>query len=343
MCIVDSVGDRILSRVAPVTCPFSESRFAAIHYLHAARGAARGRWSTALWVWGRIAREFDDRAWNTPAQVFAAPLELYDGRQLSAADVTLELQRLGYGPVAGRVGPGLFRRNGSTIDVGRRAFVYDGESVPEQVLHIEFRNERIAALEDGARQRRADRAVRADADRQHFSDARRGPHHPRAGAGAGAADRVAEGGGGSALRHSPRHRCARDDARGSCQRSRRRHQPGRQHAHDAARAQLLPLQQADVHAQDPRGADVARARAAAQQRRDHARVRQRDLSRPGRRPCGARLRPREPVLFRQAADRARRARDRAVGRDRARAVVLRSAPQPRARACAAHARARADA
>jgi penicillin-binding protein 1B len=103
-----------------------------------------------LWVWGRIAREFDDRAWNTPARVFAAPLELYDGRQLTAADLTVELQRLGYGPVSGGVGPGLFRRSGNAIDVGRRAFVYDGESVPEQIVHIEFRNERISALEDGA-------------------------------------------------------------------------------------------------------------------------------------------------------------------------------------------------
>jgi penicillin-binding protein 1B len=104
-----------------------------------------------LWVWGRIAREFDDRAWNTPAQVFAAPLELYVGRQITAGELALELQRLGYGPVSGRVGPGLFRRAGNALDVGRRAFVYDGQSVAEQVLHIEFRNERISALEDGAR------------------------------------------------------------------------------------------------------------------------------------------------------------------------------------------------
>ncbi len=103
-----------------------------------------------LWVWARIAREFDDRAWNTPAQVFAAPLEVYDGRQLSAADMTVELRRLGYGPVRGAVGQGLFRRTGNTIDVGRRAFFYDGESVPEQLLHIEFRNERIDSLEDVA-------------------------------------------------------------------------------------------------------------------------------------------------------------------------------------------------
>jgi penicillin-binding protein 1B len=103
------------------------------------------------WVWGRIAREFDDRAWNMPARVFAAPLELYVGRQLDVGELVVELQRLGYGPVSGRVGPGLFRRDGNAIDVGRRAFVYDGEEVPARTLRIEFRGERIGVLTDGTR------------------------------------------------------------------------------------------------------------------------------------------------------------------------------------------------
>jgi penicillin-binding protein 1B len=103
------------------------------------------------WVWGRIAREFDDRAWHMPARVFAAPLQLYVGRQLTADELAVELQRLGYGPVSGRVGTGLFRRDRSAIDIGRRAFVYDGHSEPEQILRVEFRNERISSIADGAR------------------------------------------------------------------------------------------------------------------------------------------------------------------------------------------------
>src|SRR5690606_20942164 len=102
------------------------------------------------WVWGRIAREFDDRHWNVPAQVYAAPVELYPGRQLSADDLALELTRLGYGPVAGRIGPGFFRRDGGTIALGRRAFVYDGLEVPAQTLEVAFAGGRIRSLEDGA-------------------------------------------------------------------------------------------------------------------------------------------------------------------------------------------------
>jgi penicillin-binding protein 1B len=103
------------------------------------------------WVWWRITSEFDQRAWTVPAKVFAAPLDLYAGRQLSANALVDELRRLGYGPVAGALGPGLYRRTGDVVDVGRRAFFYDGATVPEQTLHVELRGARIVKLEDGER------------------------------------------------------------------------------------------------------------------------------------------------------------------------------------------------
>jgi penicillin-binding protein 1B len=119
--------------------------------LYAALAVPLAALAYGVWVWGRIAREFDDRAWNMPARVFAAPLELHVGRQLTASELALELQRLGYGPVSGRVATGLFRREGNTIEVGRRAFVYDGRAEPERSLRIEIRNDRIGSLTDGSR------------------------------------------------------------------------------------------------------------------------------------------------------------------------------------------------
>ena len=102
-----------------------------------------------LWVWHRITSEFDAREWRVPAQVYAAPLELYAGRRLAAGTIVEELRRLGYGPVAGAVGTGYYRRNGSTIELGRRAFDYEGEHVDAQTLHIELRGGRIAKVDDG--------------------------------------------------------------------------------------------------------------------------------------------------------------------------------------------------
>ena len=58
------------------------------------------------WVWWRITTEFDQRAWNVPAQVYAAPLDLYAGRGFRANTLVEELRRLGYGPVAGEQAPG---------------------------------------------------------------------------------------------------------------------------------------------------------------------------------------------------------------------------------------------
>ncbi|MBN1240087.1 MAG: penicillin-binding protein 1B [Gammaproteobacteria bacterium] len=103
----------------------------------------------AGWLMWRITTEFDDRAWDLPAQVYASPLELYEGRRLGIEDLQLELQRLGYGPVAGRLGPGFFRRDGGTISLWRRAFVYDGRPVPEQLLRVELAGGRVESLEDG--------------------------------------------------------------------------------------------------------------------------------------------------------------------------------------------------
>ncbi len=84
-------------------------------------------------------------------QVFAAPMELYAGRQLTAGEVTLELQRLAYGPVAGRVAGRAY--SAATAAQSKWAGVplfYDGESVSSQILQIQFRDERISALEDDA-------------------------------------------------------------------------------------------------------------------------------------------------------------------------------------------------
>ena len=167
------------------------------------------------WVWWRITREFDQRAWNMPAQVFAAPLELYAGRQLSANELVdgAAAARLRAG--VGRARPrALFRRTGNVVDVRRRAFVYDGATVPEQALHVEIRGTRISE----ARGRRA-HVHWAVAQLEPLLIGNIFPPHGedrldrRTGRGAAAADRDAQGRRGSAFRDAPRHRRARDDAR----------------------------------------------------------------------------------------------------------------------------------
>jgi penicillin-binding protein 1B len=97
-----------------------------------------------------VTSEFDARGWDRPAQVYAAPLEIYGGRKLSAADLTVELVRLGYRQVVGPMTPGTFRRDREVVEVARRAFAYEGAPVPGQTLRIRFANARIASIADAA-------------------------------------------------------------------------------------------------------------------------------------------------------------------------------------------------
>src|SRR5688572_32288972 len=53
--------------------------------------------------------EFEGRRWDIPAQVYAAPLELYTGRALSVEDLVAELKRLGYREDPRLIGPGTYR------------------------------------------------------------------------------------------------------------------------------------------------------------------------------------------------------------------------------------------
>jgi penicillin-binding protein 1B len=54
----------------------------------------------------QVTKQFEGRRWTLPAQVFAAPLEIYAGLQLSGAQLEEELQRLQYREVTRLERPG---------------------------------------------------------------------------------------------------------------------------------------------------------------------------------------------------------------------------------------------
>lgn len=69
----------------------------------------------------RVTSEFSARRWDRPAQVYAAPVELYGGRRLSADALATELRRLGYRETAGPLDSGRFRRDDDLIEVHTRS------------------------------------------------------------------------------------------------------------------------------------------------------------------------------------------------------------------------------
>lgn len=101
------------------------------------------------WLDRVVVRQFEGRRWTLPAQVFAAPLELYVGAPLGQSEIEHELQRLRYraGGDAGQTGT--FHVSGSQLSVQLRAARFADESRPAMSLDIRFGPQGIEALRDG--------------------------------------------------------------------------------------------------------------------------------------------------------------------------------------------------
>ena len=96
----------------------------------------------------KVTRQFEGRRWTLPAQVYAAPLELYAGLALSADDIEEELQRLQYREVTKLERPGTFRRQGARIEVALRGARFADETRPAQILAIDADSNAVVGLHD---------------------------------------------------------------------------------------------------------------------------------------------------------------------------------------------------
>ena len=98
-----------------------------------------------------VRTRFAGARWALPAQVYAAPLELYPGLRVDAAMLQRELGRLGYRHVSDAAGPGTFSVSGSTIDLVTRAFRFWDGAQPSSRLSVRFSGHSISEiLEPGA-------------------------------------------------------------------------------------------------------------------------------------------------------------------------------------------------
>lgn len=95
-----------------------------------------------------VTTQFEGRRWTVPAQIYAAPLELYAGLPLLQADMEHELQRLQYRRVDKLEHPGTYREQGSRMDIALRPAVFADESRPASILTIVQNAEGIEALRD---------------------------------------------------------------------------------------------------------------------------------------------------------------------------------------------------
>jgi penicillin-binding protein 1B len=96
----------------------------------------------------RITTQFEGRRWTLPARVYAQPMDLYVGQEISAERLAAELRRLGYLPVDAVGRPGTFQRRGDRLEVFVREFRFSDELQPAQRLRIGFQGRVIASMRD---------------------------------------------------------------------------------------------------------------------------------------------------------------------------------------------------
>ncbi len=95
-----------------------------------------------------ITETFEGRRWSVPAQVYAAPLEVYPGSDLTLAELTEELRRLGYTAHANLPAPGTYARRGASLDIYLRAFEFLEGPRASQRIRTTFDDRGITALTD---------------------------------------------------------------------------------------------------------------------------------------------------------------------------------------------------
>src|SRR5882672_1728595 len=81
---------------------------------------------------GDVRTRFAGVRWVLPAQVYAAPLEIYPGANLGLAQLRHELDRLGYRAGDELTGPGTYIAVKDSLRIDTRAFAFWDAAQPEQ-------------------------------------------------------------------------------------------------------------------------------------------------------------------------------------------------------------------
>ena len=102
-----------------------------------------------------VIRQFEDRRWDIPAGVYAAPLELYAGVPLDAPGLTASLDGLGFQQVVDVTRPGQYSVETDQVTLWTRAFRFWDRLDPAARYTVHFSDGRLRMLENADGQRTA--------------------------------------------------------------------------------------------------------------------------------------------------------------------------------------------
>jgi penicillin-binding protein 1B len=97
-----------------------------------------------------VTHRFEGLRWTLPAHVYAAPMDLYAGLDLSQPQLEHELLRLSYHRVADLEQPGTYRVTGERMDIALRAVQFADADRPATVLSVFFGPTGIQDLRDSS-------------------------------------------------------------------------------------------------------------------------------------------------------------------------------------------------
>ncbi|MCP4695237.1 MAG: penicillin-binding protein 1B [Gammaproteobacteria bacterium] len=97
----------------------------------------------------RVRSQFEDKRWALPARVYASPLELYPGMQVSKRSLAEELDALGYQKKQRVNEPGDYRYRGNNFYLMTRAFSFWDSSEPSRTVRVRLNGGKsIARISD---------------------------------------------------------------------------------------------------------------------------------------------------------------------------------------------------
>lgn len=98
-----------------------------------------------------VLEKFSGSKWQVATQAYARPLELFEGKGLSADQLQFELDSLSYSEVKRPISPGQYSRRGNQFDIYVRGFeFFDGYS-PSRLIQLSIASQRVTGLQSGGR------------------------------------------------------------------------------------------------------------------------------------------------------------------------------------------------
>lgn len=107
----------------------------------------------AFYLDAQIKHSFSGNKWEVPAQIFARPLELSKGEEITPQEVIDELNLLGYRKVAFANSSGEYSYQNRVLNVQRRAFQFPEGAEPLRHLVITWSGARIGEIYDKSEDR----------------------------------------------------------------------------------------------------------------------------------------------------------------------------------------------